>query len=502
MPHLRIAAALASAVAASVIAPAAAHAADLTNLPACASSLTAPQSTATLAARVGKAGAVTVFVEGTAQQSHPTSYTIDFGDGVVDTGSSSTVNHTYPTSGLWAPTVIVTDASGATSTSPACSIQAPTAPEVPPNSVTRLAGSSRYETSAAVSHSLWADVKSGQYVPDPVRRQAKAVVLASGENFPDALAGVPLAAYKQGPLILTTKDSLHTAAEQEVKRLLPAGATVYVLGGPAALSPTVEDQLHADGYQTVRYGGQDRFGTAMQIATQGLGNPANVLVVTGSDFPDALAAGPVATSTKYTADGKPAAIVLTNGDKVSDPATAAFIRARFGYTPPSSTQTNYGPDSPVLAVGGSALHALAEMSGVGDLWPEANNCSGATIKFQIAAGEDRYSTAACLFGWGTRLENVGSAYNGDTPENIGLANGTTFADALSGAAALATTGGSILLTAPDSLPEPTESAFDSNRRNHLNAGPGAIFPTIAVDIFGGPEAISPAIEAQIRRLIP
>jgi len=119
---------------------------------------------------------------------------------------------------------------------------------------------------------------------------ADAVVLARGDQYPDALAGVPLAAYKIGPLLLTDPDHLYPGAEGEIRRILPQGKIVYILGGPAAVSPAIDAQLVRDGYKVQRFFGNDRFGTAMAIAKQGLGDPKHVIVATGRGFADALAA--------------------------------------------------------------------------------------------------------------------------------------------------------------------------------------------------------------------
>lgn len=59
-----------------------------------------------------------------------------------------------------------------------------------PARVRRVTGSNRYATAAAVAHEVW---------PDGSAR----AVLATGENFPDALAAGPAAALVGGPVLLT-----------------------------------------------------------------------------------------------------------------------------------------------------------------------------------------------------------------------------------------------------------------------------------------------------------
>ncbi len=90
-------------------------------------------------------------------------------------------------------------------------------------SVSRLAGTDRYATSAAISADTFAS--------------AGVVYLASGQSFPDALSGAPLAAANSAPILLVTQDSVSAEVCSEVKRLGPD--TVVALGGPRAVSDVV-----------------------------------------------------------------------------------------------------------------------------------------------------------------------------------------------------------------------------------------------------------------------
>lgn len=258
----------------------------------------------------------------------------------------------------------------------------------PTGSVTRVAGVDRVDTAIRASQSRYAD------------RTAGAVVLARSDDFPDALTGTPLAVAKGGPLLLTGSASLDPAVRAEVARVLPAGGTVYVLGGIQALSASVADELTATGFRVVRYAGVDRFSTATAVASDGLGSPSTVLEATGLDFADALAAGAAAA-------GQRAAVLLTRGAEQST-ATAAYLRAHPGVR---------------YAVGG----------------PAAAADPGATP----LVGSDRFETAVVLarrfFGAATSL---------------GVASGETFPDALTGGAVSAVGGGPLLLV-PRTGPLPT-----------------------------------------------
>ena len=98
----------------------------------------------------------------------------------------------------------------------------------------RLAGSDRVATAI---QSSWAEFGDGQ---------AGAVVLARSDAFPDALAGTPLAAAAHAPLLLTPPTGLDDRVRAEIARVLAPGGAVYLLGGPSALSPDVEQAIVAD----------------------------------------------------------------------------------------------------------------------------------------------------------------------------------------------------------------------------------------------------------------
>jgi len=95
-----------------------------------------------------------------------------------------------------------------------------------PERVTRLAGDNRYETAAALSRSTF----QGSSV--------NTAFLATGRDFPDALAGAALAGSASGPLLLSSSGCLPAATLTELRRLDPV--RVVLLGGPGSLSSAVE----------------------------------------------------------------------------------------------------------------------------------------------------------------------------------------------------------------------------------------------------------------------
>jgi putative cell wall-binding protein len=118
----------------------------------------------------------------------------------------------------------------------------------------RIDATSPRTAAILISRQLYADDAAG------------AVVLAREDTFPDALGAAALTADLDAPLLLTPRDSLPADVEKEIRRLLPEGGSVYLLGGEAALSTTLERQLDDLGFRTPRFPGRDRIETAAMIA--------------------------------------------------------------------------------------------------------------------------------------------------------------------------------------------------------------------------------------------
>ena len=270
-----------------------------------------------------------------------------------------------------------------------------------PSVVDRISGSDRYATAAAVSQ---AEFPSGG---------APAVVLARGDDYPDALVGAPLAAAKNAPLLLTTGPTMPAVTQTELQRVLAPGGTVYVLGGTSAVPTSVAFILGQMGYEVVRYAGTDRFATAVAVAGS-LGNPSRVFLASATNFPDALAAGPAA----HVEGG---AVLLTDGNAMV-PETANYLTAHPG--------TAY-------AIGGPA--AAAD--------PNATPLIGA----------DRYATAAA----------VASKFF-TAPLTVGIATGLNYPDALAGGAMLAKQGAPLLLATATVLPTSTSAYLNSQKTSVTN----------------------------------
>ena len=340
---------------------------------------------------------------------------------------------TCPTGG----TCIIVGRSGSTITSPAVVLANPgpggpslptctagASSPAPSGIVSRLAGNDRDATSVAVSNATF-----------PTAGTAKAVVLASDANYPDALAGTPLAVAKTAPLLLTPPSGLTATVSGEISRVAPKGSTVYILGGTTALAPAIDTQITALGDNPQRVSGSDRFGTAVAIAGV-LNNPSVILEATGFAFPDALSAG--AAAAKATG-----AVLLTNGSSQAS-ATATYLSSH-----PGDTRT---------AVGG----------------PAAAADPGATP----LAGSDRFATAVLV-----------AQHFFTNPGRLGFASGQAFPDALAGGSNVGKAAGPILLV-------PVCGGLPSSLANYLGSVKGSVSGGA---LYGGPLAVGDDVLAELEQ---
>jgi hypothetical protein len=315
----------------------------------------------------------------------------------------------------------------------------------PVNLVERLDGADRIETAVQISHWSWDAAASNP----PASRQADIAVIARQDLPADALAGTALARQLKGgkgPLLLTETGELDQRTLNELHRTLRPGSYVYVLGQTQAISAHTFQQIAAAGFRPERIGGRDRFETAVDVAETIVPNythdPVTILTATGLDFPDALAAGAVAASRPNTV------VVLTN-DKVMPTPTLNFLNS-------VSQRTVFG-------VGWQGVKAL----------------NSVRIPAGVAAGDDRFLTAAF----------VARTFFGG-PQVVGIATGYKFPDALAGGVLAGSVGGPLLLTGPTALPTATS--------DYLLHASGSVSDAI---MFGGSEVLDQGIQNQVGGLI-
>ena len=291
--------------------------------------------------------------------------------------------------------------------------------------VDRLYGDNRFETAATISQEGW--------------NEADVVVLTRSHEYADALAGAPLAHMYDAPMLLTHTDRLVESTMDEIQRL--GAEKVIILGGPAAISEDVENELADLGLEIERIAGSNRFETAAMIAhrvaPEGM---EEAVVVNGRSFPDALSAAPYAAK-----HGMP--ILLVEED--SYPAITEDALNELGV-------------ERTLVIGGPA--AVSEE--VAEQLPEANRLSG----------DNRYATGVA----------VAQYFEPDTTV-IYAATGLDFADALTGSVLAAKENRGILLIG-NRVHDSVEEYISSS-------------DAVRVTIFGGTAAVDNELVYELNRIL-
>jgi putative cell wall-binding protein len=181
------------------------------------------------------------------------------------------------------------------------------------NGSARVFGADRYETAAMVEGDAQVQVPGGPSFVPPV----PVAFVTSGERFPDALSGGAAAIAMGAPLLLLAPTSIPTPTAQLLKGLRPQ--KIVVLGGPQAVSPTVEGQLRSFGAEVVRWDGADRYGTSAMVAASAFPSADTVYLAVGEVPSDALVAGSLVP-------GSPGPVLLVRRDCIPAPVEAQIRR--------------------------------------------------------------------------------------------------------------------------------------------------------------------------------
>ncbi|EGW40710.1 cell wall-binding repeat-containing protein [Desulfosporosinus sp. OT] len=161
--------------------------------------------------------------------------------------------------------------------------------------VTRLAGWDQYETAAKIADYYYS------VNPDAPKK----VVIANGDNFPDALSISSWAAYNHIPILLTKNNQLPNSTSTALQQHDIADA--ILVGGRAVINDEVANAItttvsthwdsNDENRSLVRYWGMDQYETSVAVA-RGLRTDITALVIaTGENFPDALAGSALAART-------------------------------------------------------------------------------------------------------------------------------------------------------------------------------------------------------------
>ncbi len=291
--------------------------------------------------------------------------------------------------------------------------------------VSRISGDDRYTTAIEISKDGW--------------KSADTVILARGDSYADALAGVPLAHKLDAPILLTPTNKLLDEVVQEIKRL--GTKQVIILGGESAVSKTVVSALKKEKVEVSRTSGDTRFETAARIAS--LVSPDGsdeVVVVNGMDFPDALS-----VATHAAKKGLP--ILLTESNKLPKETSDAIKALKA---------------SKSIVVGGKVVVTDKVVKEL----PNATRIAGA----------DRFET------------NIEVANHfGVESKHVYVATGMTYADALTGAV-LAAKNDSTVVLVHARVPEVVKSYMTDQKVERLTA-------------FGGKTAVSTKVMDELEKLL-
>ncbi len=168
-----------------------------------------------------------------------------------------------------------------------------------PSQSLRISGATRYETAQEITDRV--DVENDAKGFDNV-------IVASGEDFPDALSAAYLSKVKNAPILLTSPARENATAEY-IKAKANENAAVYIIGGEGVISSRLEKLLTSmtDKKLTVkRLAGSDRYATNLAVLKETGEKQDEIMFASGFDFADAISA---------SAAGRP--LMLVSGDALT-----------------------------------------------------------------------------------------------------------------------------------------------------------------------------------------
>lgn len=261
--------------------------------------------------------------------------------------------------------------------------------------VKRISGINRYASAIEISKEIYPNGFAND-------KENKTVILATGEQFADALSAGPLTSkYGNAPILLTKSTELNPEVLAELKRL--KAEHIVIVGGTLAVSAETEEKLQNEGFQTTRLSGSNRYGTNVAIL-QDLGQTKGMFVASGSNYADALAAAPIAAANGW-------GILLTASNDITNEALS-FVK-----------------NKETVIVGGTLAISPTVENKV------KSSASSSNVK--RVSGTNRYDTLANL------LWHFDGVFTGDS---ILLSTGRNFPDALASAPLAIYNGAPLILT--------------------------------------------------------
>jgi minor extracellular protease Epr len=257
-------------------------------------------------------------------------------------------------------------------------------------------GRNRYETSVMISQNGWPNGSNH-------------VLLGRGDIPIDALTGSILASKMDSPILLTQSSKLPTEVRTELQRLKPTSITI--LGGEAAISGSIEQELIKSGYSVNRISGTTRYDTARKVAEE-VYETGEIFLTTGNNSPDPLSIAPYAGI-------KSSPILLTAKNSLPTEVKQFLLDNKI---------------QKVTIVGGEG----AISTGVESQLKEVG-----VVEIERISGIDRYATSAEI------VRKYRDVFSGP----IYVASGNSFVDALPGTVLAAKNKSPIVLMHKDYVPE-------------------------------------------------
>lgn len=144
--------------------------------------------------------------------------------------------------------------------------------------VERISGRTRYDTSLEIYKKLAS-----------LGRLNGNIILASGENFPDALSASSIAVKEICPILLAKKDTLNKSIKDQI---IKDGKKVIIIGGANSISENIE-KVELKNKEIDRLYGDNRYETAISVAKYINPTAKSFVIASGENYPDALVASSV-----------------------------------------------------------------------------------------------------------------------------------------------------------------------------------------------------------------
>ncbi len=348
--------------------------------------------------------------------------------------------------------------------------------------VTRISGKNRALTALAAADVLKENLGVEKF---------DSIILASGSNFADALAGSYLAAKKEAPILLYTSGSVEQNLTYITNNLSEDGV-VYILGGSGAVPGDIETALTDADVTVKRLSGKDRFATNIEILKEaGVTADQEILVCTGYNFADSLSASATGlpilmvnskkdtlSEVQLTFLGELTAVEEEPGDGTDVPGDGTDVPGDGTDVPGDGTDVSGdGTDVPG-GDGGEQPEAIKlNLTIIGGTGAVSDKLKGELEAYGTVgrlSGKDRYATSAA----------IAAAYFTE-PDTVCIAYGKNFPDGLCGGPLAYTCGAPLLLVQSGKEEAAAEFVAANNiTRAYVLGGTGAVSTASVNEIFG------------------